>query len=267
MAFIDAVELTINEATVLPGSDEQYRLEATPGVEEVPESLIEAGLETETEIFDTMYEVASRQLPGTTPENTELHDVKLFVSTDGGSTWAEATPDNFPEEGLTVTLPYPEGTNASDYDFAVTHMFTVAMNGKMPGQVETPAVTKTAEGIRFTVTSLSPITLSWKASESRRAALRVTRAARHPPQRLRRPRHRRAAPRTTPARPAVTTTGPLPMRAIAATIAAIWNLSSSFPVTAMWRACMSLSPAARPLRALPPLPRPVMKAIPCCGLW
>lgn len=165
VAFIDAVELTINEAAVLPGSDEQYRLEATPGVEEVPESLIEAGLETETEIFDTMYEVASRQLPGTTPENTELHDVELFVSTDGGSTWVEATPDNFPEEGLTVTLPYPEGTNASDYDFAVTHMFTVAMNGKTPGQVESPAVSETAEGIRFTVTSLSPITLSWKVSE------------------------------------------------------------------------------------------------------
>lgn len=165
VAFIDAVELTINEATVLPGSDEQYRLEAEPGVENVPESLIEAGMETETEIFDTMYEVASKQLPGTTQENTELHDVKLFVSEDGGSTWTEATQENFPEEGLTVTLPYPEGTNASDYDFAVTHMFTVAMNGKTPGQVETPAVEKTAEGIRFTVTSLSPITLSWKVSE------------------------------------------------------------------------------------------------------
>lgn len=165
VAFIDTVVLTINEATVLPGSDEQYRLEATPGVEEVPDSLIEAGLETETQIFDTMYEVASQQMTGATQEDTELHEVKLYVSDDGGHTWTEATPDNFPEEGLTVTLPYPEGTNAADYDFLVTHMFTVAMNGRTPGQVETPAVQETAEGIRFTVTSLSPVMLSWKVSE------------------------------------------------------------------------------------------------------
>lgn len=165
IALMDTVVLTISEATVLPGSDEQYRLEATPGVEEVPDSLVEAGLETETQIFDTMYEVASKQLPGTTQEDTELHDVKLYISNDGGHTWTEATPDNFPEEGVTVTLPYPDGTNAADYDFFVTHMFTVAMNGRTPGQMETPAVQETAEGIQFTVTSLSPVMLNWKASE------------------------------------------------------------------------------------------------------
>jgi uncharacterized surface anchored protein len=40
-------------------------------------------------------------------------------------------------------------------------MFTTDVFGKTPGDVETPEVTNTDEGIRFTVTGLSPIAVGW----------------------------------------------------------------------------------------------------------
>ena len=107
-----------------------------------------------------MFQVAVKALPGVTAENTTLCDVTLLYSEDGGKNWIKATGENFPANGITVTLPYPEGTNATDYDFVVTHMFTV---GAQAGQVETPAVTKTDKGLQFTVYSLSPVAISWKA--------------------------------------------------------------------------------------------------------
>ena len=91
-----------------------------------------------------------------------VYDVKLLVSSDGGSTWKEADKDDFPAEGLTLTLPYPAGTGKDSHDFTVIHMFTTADFGKTPGDTETPAVTKTDAGIRFTVTGLSPIALGWQ---------------------------------------------------------------------------------------------------------
>ena len=118
------------------------------------------------EIQDAMYAVAVKALPDITAENTELHDVTLLFSKDGGLTWTKATKENFPASGITVTLPYPEGTNAADYDFVVTHMATVAMNGLGVGKVETPAVTKSEKGLRFTVRSLSPVAVSWSKIET-----------------------------------------------------------------------------------------------------
>lgn len=61
-----------------------------------------------------------------------------------------------------VTIPYPAGTGRSGYDFMAVHMFTTGMNGNRPGDTETPEITKTGEGIRFTLYSLSPVTISWK---------------------------------------------------------------------------------------------------------
>ena len=156
----ETAPLTVTETELLPGSDESYRLEAQEGLPVVPEAVQQAGFPTEEAVLDQMFQYAAQQLTGATLENTVLHDVRLYCSQDGGKTWQEATEENFPKEGITVTLPYPDGTNAADFDFVVTHMLTVA--GKA-GQVETPAVTKTEKGLQFTVHSLSPIAISWKA--------------------------------------------------------------------------------------------------------
>lgn len=89
----------------------------------------------------------------------------LFYSEDGGKTWVEAK-DNFPAGGITVTLPYPAGIHADNCEFVVTHMATAAAGGLQPGQVEIPAVTKTENGLQFTVKSLSPVAISWKGTDA-----------------------------------------------------------------------------------------------------
>ena len=90
------------------------------------------------------------------------YDVKLQISNDGGKTWIDATPANFPSGGLTVTLPYPSGTGRNTHTFKVAHMFTVAMNGHAPGEVETPPVTNGPNGIQVTLHGLSPVVITWE---------------------------------------------------------------------------------------------------------
>ena len=43
-------------------------------------------------------------------------------------------------------------------------MFTADIGGHKAGEVELPAVTETADGLRFTVRSLSPVSVSWIAA-------------------------------------------------------------------------------------------------------
>ena len=82
---------------------------------------------------------------------------------DGGKTWIKADETHFPASGkITVTIPYPAGTDSS-YSFTVVHMFTSDAFGKTPGDVELPKVKNTKDGIQFEVTGLSPISVGWTA--------------------------------------------------------------------------------------------------------
>ena len=97
-------------------------------------------------------------------ENTVVKDVKLQISPDGGVTWADATEENFPAEGITIVLPYPEGTGKDTHDFVVTHMFSSTSErlGTRAGDIETPEVTKLDNGIQITLKGFSPVLISWK---------------------------------------------------------------------------------------------------------
>lgn len=140
----------------------QLKLEMETGISTVPAALL-ANPELNTPAkLETAMKLAVTQANSTVPaENIAVYEISLLVSTDGGTTWTPASKDNFPAGGLTVLLPYPEGTGQNTHDFVVTHMFTTDDFGKTPGETEKPAVTKTAGGIRFTVTGLSPISLGW----------------------------------------------------------------------------------------------------------
>ena len=109
-----------------------------------------------------------------TGANYAVFDVKLEVK-EGAGAWHDAPEDSVPASGLTVTLPYPAGTNAR-YTFTAVHMFA---SGPRAGETETPAVTNTDQGITFTVTGLSPVCIGWtapasSASSSRRGNYSVT---------------------------------------------------------------------------------------------
>ena len=152
----------VRELTVSVIMGEEMRIDITEGIKDIPEALIAAGIDTEEKIKQALTRAAVEN-QGYLKENTALYDVRLQISLDGGKTWETASPENFPPEGLPVTLPYPKGTNGTEYDFIITHMFTHEMNGHKPGEVEAPEVMKTEEGLRFTVHGLSPIAVAWKS--------------------------------------------------------------------------------------------------------
>lgn len=128
----------------------------------VSEGLKDKGYETPEEIKEELTRTLVNNNNGHTRENTQVHEVTLMVSLDSGKTWQKATAENFPEEGLEVLLPYPEGVDPDKHDFVVAHMFASDMNGHKAGDIEYPQVEKTEDGIRFTVNGLSPIAVSWK---------------------------------------------------------------------------------------------------------
>ena len=103
-----------------------------------------------------------------TAGNTAFYDVKLQYSLDGGQTWFEATEATFPTEGITVTLPYPSGTDKDNYSYRVVHMFTVTSTrlDTTAGNTETPAVTKTDSGLQVTLKGLSPVVIGWDKIET-----------------------------------------------------------------------------------------------------
>lgn len=152
--------LTITDADFLPDLEvpdkedwERYRLERSE-MKDVPENLQEQ-YKTVDAIRQAMYYVACEQVKGIQQANALLWDLTLWYSPHKGETWIKATEDNFPKAGITITLPYPEGTKREDYTFAVTHMLA-------NGTVENCAVTETDNGVQFTVHSLSPILLGWR---------------------------------------------------------------------------------------------------------
>lgn len=122
------------------------------------------------EQLDTVEEVVAQLTiaavqDGFEEETVEVRDVTLSYSVDGGNTWIPATEENFPSEGITVALDLPAGTNATDYEFVVTHMFTVDSErlGTRAGEVETPEVTIQNGKIVVTLKGLSPVSIAWKA--------------------------------------------------------------------------------------------------------
>jgi len=97
--------------------------------------------------------------------NTKVQEIAVKVMTvvNGVETgkWEDATADNFPKDGVKVVLPYPEGTNKTDYNFVVSHLITISCNGLKAGTVVYETVNKTDKGLEMIIKSASPFTIGW----------------------------------------------------------------------------------------------------------
>ena len=101
--------------------------------------------------------------------NIQYYDIKLQYTTDGGNTWFDATREHFPANGITVEIPYSELMSGlgNSYTYTIIHMFTTDMKGHAVGATEYITPVKGANGISFTVDSLSPFAIGWyKAAAS-----------------------------------------------------------------------------------------------------
>lgn len=85
-----------------------------------------------------------------------VYDANLWELVE--SKWAEVDPANFPEEGVLIEIPYPEGTDENT-DFKIAHVFTKDYPGYNKGQIEYPELECTESGISFVVHGFSPVVL------------------------------------------------------------------------------------------------------------
>lgn len=117
----------------------------------VPQSLKDANLNSITDIKTKLETNLTGRKNGTV-----FYDIVLKTA-DGNV----VSGDNFPANGVYVTIPYPTGTDKQD-TFQILHMLTATKDGKQPGDVEeiTP-IKKNEDSISFHVTSLSPFAIGW----------------------------------------------------------------------------------------------------------
>ena len=137
---------------------EQTRVESST-LQTVPET-VAAQYPTVEAVQNALTEAASA--PADTDATTVYLDVVLQAQNDDGE-WVTIAPEDFPAEGLDVTLPYPEGTGMNGYSFIVTHMIT---HGEHAGEVETLTADTQQDGIHVHVNSLSPVAITYWASDS-----------------------------------------------------------------------------------------------------
>lgn len=93
--------------------------------------------------------------------NSVLMDVSLKIR-NADDEWIPADPNDFPEDGVEVLLPYPEGTNRT-YTFVITHMIT---SGEYAGEIEELNYQAEADGLRVHFTSMSPVCIAYQAGAS-----------------------------------------------------------------------------------------------------
>lgn len=88
-------------------------------------------------------------------DGTAFYDIALKYWE--GTKWNDVTEQNFPENGVDVILPYPNGTDSKD-SFQIVHMLTKSGH---EGEVEKIDASNAADGLHFHVDSLSPFGVSW----------------------------------------------------------------------------------------------------------
>lgn len=135
----------------------------TEDIKKIPEEVLNrmpSDLRTADKIVDRMESIAAEN--GYEAAATKVFDVTLkYLDADGN--WVPVTAKDFPEKGILVELDLPKGTNTTDYDFFVVHMFTT---GEKAGTVEMPKVMVRDDKICVRLTGLSPVSVSWKVKGS-----------------------------------------------------------------------------------------------------
>lgn len=148
--------------------DSDSKLDISEGFSDFTDDMKTAGFDTEEKVKNAMYQAIVEEIDEDEDVDeaeriigSQLYDVDFSVSFDGGKTWEKVTEETFPEDGLSVLMDYPEGTDAKTNNFVVAHMFTHNMRGHKAGETETMVPEKTETGIKFKVSSLSPILVTW----------------------------------------------------------------------------------------------------------
>lgn len=146
---------------------------------EIPKTLLDAGLNDEEAItvalFHAIMDSPKSAIAPFNYLNTEYFDIKIQFSADGKTDWVDATPENFPAEGVTISLSdatlerNSEDLKDVDKDthvFLAAHMFTDFHGDFTPGDIEVLDVAETEDSLQFTMNGTSPIVIAWAVGDN-----------------------------------------------------------------------------------------------------
>lgn len=147
---------TVKEMTV---NGQPARLEIAGDIVAV-DSNLKAKFETVEKIKEALVQEAYRANENFLEESMKIEymDIVLKIKNKDG-VWEVATPENFPEEGIEVVIPYPAETNKDAFQFSVLHMFT---HGSKAGSIETLKPEIKNDGLHVVVHSLSPFAVAYQ---------------------------------------------------------------------------------------------------------
>ncbi len=151
----------------------------TPESYEIPETLINEGLDgvdaiTAT-LFNAIIDSPKSKIAPFNYLNMEYFDIKIQFSADGLTDWVDATAENFPPEGVTVSLSDDtlarhseklKDVDKNTHVFLASHMFTEFYGDWVPGNVEVLDVNETETSLEFTVTGASPMAVGWAVGQN-----------------------------------------------------------------------------------------------------
>lgn len=166
LTIINSLNTSVVEAES-PAGGATYRVEYTPDINpETVEALQGTGFSTRQDITDELMKKLNDQATSSLPDERVLVlDMVLYVKNDKGED-VRADENNFPDEGVRVTIKVPDVSNPSGFSFYAAHMFThdVTSGGvnHKAGEVEKPLVTPNTNDISFTLMGFSPVSIAWE---------------------------------------------------------------------------------------------------------
>lgn len=156
----DVKQISVQKET-LADKGVTYRMDMEKGVSEVPGGLeSHPNLDMPGEIEKSL--VKSVMKEGIRQTYIDVYDLALMERREGGSKWEKAGAAAAPEEGLTVTVPYPNGITKKAYDGVVAYLYPRDLEWEEAGKIIYPEVTETNKGIRFTIPADGPVAIGWK---------------------------------------------------------------------------------------------------------
>lgn len=141
-----------------------YRMDMEKGISKVPESLENhPNLDMPSEIEKSLIKAVMKE--GIRQTYIDVHDLTLLEKKTGDSKWEKVETESIPEEGITVTVPYPDGITRKTYDGVVAYIYPCDLEWEEAGKIIYPEVTETKKGIRFTIPVSGPVAIGWKEAK------------------------------------------------------------------------------------------------------
>lgn len=152
--------LTVADVTLAAVADEGLRVELGT-LDAAPAGLAATPFQTPEAVEAELLAAVREELPTVDAEHLVVYEAALFATDDEGRTWVPVDAEGFPADGVTLTVPLPEGADSEAHRFAAAHMFTAAAAGREPGDVEACPAAADADGVTLTVSGLSPVAVGW----------------------------------------------------------------------------------------------------------